>query len=60
MNANDEADRIMRLLDIGIDSARKGDFQMAELAAKAALDVAKAMPKKPDVICLPDRSGERG
>lgn len=53
-----EVDRLMALLDIGIDAARHGDLGVAQMVAAEALKTAERMPKKPDVIALPDRSHE--
>lgn len=55
--ANEEADRLMALLDVGLVQLRKGDGQSAILALQEALQTAERMPKKADVICLPDQSG---
>lgn len=54
---NDECDRLMRLLDVGLDALRNDDPQIAEMALKSALDSANRLPKK-SVIELPDRSKE--
>jgi hypothetical protein len=56
--ADEEADRLMQLLDVGIDSMRRGDGEMAVLALKEGLKTAKRLPKKDGVICLPDQSTE--
>lgn len=58
--ANDEADRLMTLLDVGLQELRKGDGQSAILALQEALQTAERMPKKASVICLPDQSGHGG
>lgn len=55
--ADEEADRLMQLLDVGIDAVRKGDGQMALLALQEGLKTAERLPKKGDSICLPDLSG---
>lgn len=57
MNVNDEADRLMALLDVALASVRKGDGQSALLAVKEAAESAQRLPQK--AICLSDRSGER-
>ena len=59
--ANDEADRIMRLLDIGIAAVRADDGATALMAVKEAYETAERMPRKPsaDAIPLPDRSHEK-
>lgn len=53
-----EVNRIMGLLDIGINAARAGDGDVALMAAKAAHDSALRLPQKSGVICLPDKSSE--
>lgn len=55
--ADEEADRLMALLDVGLEQVRRGDGQSAILALQEALRTAERMPKKTGVICLPDRSG---
>lgn len=57
--ANEEADRILKLLDIGIEAVRAGDGDMALLILQESLATAQRLPQKPGVIYLPDRSGER-
>lgn len=57
--ADEEADRLLALLDVGLQQLRKGDGQSAVLALQEALQTAQRMPKKADVICLPDQSGVR-
>lgn len=59
LTADDEADRLMQLLDVGLDQLRKGDDRMALLAVQEALKSAERLPRERDVICLPDRSSER-
>lgn len=56
--ANDEADRLLNLLDIGLEQLRKGDGDSTLLALQEALKTAERMPKKADVICLPDQSAK--
>lgn len=56
--ADEEADRLMQLLEVGIDEVRRGDGQMALLALKEALKTAERIPKKGGAICLPDRPKE--
>lgn len=58
-SADKEADRLMALLDVGLEQLRKGDGQSAILALQEALQTAERLPKKADVICLPDQSGGR-
>lgn len=60
MGGDAEFDRIMKLLDIGLEALRTGDGDGAEMALDEALKVAKALPQKPVIIVLPDRtkSGE--
>lgn len=55
--ADEEFNRLMQLLDVGIDAVRKGDDQMALLALQEGLKTAERFPKKGGVICLPDLSG---
>lgn len=55
---DEEVDRLMALLGVGIAAARKGDGDVALMAAQAALESAQRLPQKPAVICLPDRSNE--
>lgn len=57
-SVDDEVNRIMGLLDIGIKAVRAGDGDVALMAAKAAHDSALRLPQKPGVICLPDLSHE--
>lgn len=54
--ADEEYERLMKLLDIGLDAVRSGDGDGAIMALEAATKVADALPEKPEVICLPDRS----
>jgi len=56
MTADDDADRLAQLLDVGLQALKKGDGVGAELALKEALESAQKLPQR--VICLPDRSGE--
>ncbi len=54
-----DVDRIMQMLDMGLDAIRGGDGDAALLALMEAEETAKRLPKKagiPDVICLPDHS----
>lgn len=55
--ANQEADRLLALLDVGLEQIRKGDGDAALLALQEALKSAERLPKKPSVIHLPDLSG---
>lgn len=48
---NDIADRLMKMLDVGINAMKSGDELGALLAVKEAHKVAASLP-----ICLPDRS----
>lgn len=51
--ADDEYDRIMKLLDVGINAVRNDDGTGAIMALEAAL---KSAEKLPQVIHLPDQS----
>lgn len=57
-SADDEVNRIMGLLDIGIKAVRAGDGDAALMAVKAAHDSALRLPQKPGLFCLPDKSSE--
>lgn len=57
LDVDKEVDRIMQLLDIGLDAVKKGDGDAAAMALEEAHKSAKRLPQK--VICLPDRSGEK-
>lgn len=57
--ADEEFDRLMALLDVGLEQVRRGDGQSAVLALQEALQTAERLPKKAGVICLPDQSGGR-
>lgn len=59
LTVDEEADRLIALLDVGIDAAKVGELDIAELVAREALESAKRLPKKSEAICLPDHSGER-
>lgn len=50
---DEDFERLMKLLDVGIEAVRAGDGDGAIMALEAATKVADALPKKPDVICLP-------
>ena len=52
--SEDAADRLLRLLDIALGEMRSGDGESACLVLKEAEETARRMPKKNDVICLPD------
>lgn len=47
-----EADRLMKLLDVGLDALRQGDGDGTLMALEEALKTAKAMPQKPNIIHL--------
>jgi hypothetical protein len=53
-SADEIADRIVQMLDVGIAAVRSGDDLGALLAVQEANKVARTLP-----ICLPDRSHER-
>jgi hypothetical protein len=53
-SADEIADRIMQMLDVGLDAIRSGDDLGCLLAVQEAHKVANTLP-----ICLPDRSHER-
>lgn len=57
-SVDDEVNRIMGLLDLGINAVRAGDGDVALMAVKAAHDSALRLPQKPGTICLPDKSSE--
>lgn len=57
--ADQEADRLMQLLDVGLAAYRKGDGKGALLAVQEALETAKRIPQKQGVIALPDQSGAK-
>lgn len=60
--ADEAADKIMDLLDIGLKAMRAGDGDVALMAVKEGLKVAKTLPQKDGtvgVITLPDRSSEK-
>ncbi|WP_065755249.1 hypothetical protein [Bradyrhizobium paxllaeri] len=57
LDVDREVDRIMALLDVGLDAVKKGDGDVAVMALEEAYASAKRLP--PKVICLPDRSGEK-
>lgn len=57
LTANEEADRLLNILDVGLAQLREGDSQSAILALQEALQSAERIPKKAGVICLPDQSG---
>ena len=57
LTADEEIDRLMQLLDVGIKAVRAGDGDAALMAVKEAHESAKRLPMKP--IVLPDRSNER-
>lgn len=56
MSGEDEYDRLMALLDAGLAALKNDDYDGAGMALKAACDSADRLPKRPVVICLPDRS----
>lgn len=57
MNTPDqEFDRLMKLLDVGITAAKSDDWDTALMAAKEAERTARRLPQK--AIFLPDRSNE--
>lgn len=58
-SADEEFERLSKLLDVGLDALKKDDFLGAELALKEAAESAQRLPKKPEVICLPDLSKEK-
>ena len=58
LTTDQEADRIMALLDSALASVRDADAGSAILALQEAEETAKRLPKKPDVIALPDQSKE--
>lgn len=57
--ADQEYDRLMRLLDVGLDALQRGDADVTMLALKETLETAQRLPQKAPVIALPDRSGEK-
>lgn len=59
IDADKEADRLMRLLDIALDGVRRGDGDTAILALQEGVETANRLPKRAAVIALPDRSNER-
>jgi hypothetical protein len=55
--ADQEYDRLMQLLDVGLTELRKGDGQTTVMVLEEALKTAERLPKKSDaVIHLPDQS----
>lgn len=55
-DADAEADRLMKMLDMALDAVRGGDGDAALLALMEAEETANRLPKKaspPEVICLP-------
>lgn len=57
MNAADqEFERLMKLLGAATDAMRNGDGDAALMATAEALKTARRLPQK--AICLPDRSNE--
>ena len=55
-NADAEAERLMKMLDMALEAVRDGNGDAALLALMEAEDTANRLPKKaspPDVICLP-------
>ena len=53
---NDDADRLLNLLDVALAQVRNGDDESALLALQEGLATAQRMPKKDAVIYLPDLS----
>lgn len=56
--SEDAADRLMKMLDVGLEALRNGDGDGTLLALSEAQKIADALPKRADVICLPDRSAK--
>jgi hypothetical protein len=55
--ADQEYDRLMQLLDVGLTELRKGDGQTTVMVLEEALKTAERRPNKSDaVIHLPDQS----
>ena len=52
-SVDDEVDRLMSLLDVGIAAVRKGDGDVALMAVKAAHDSALRLPQKPGPLKRP-------
>lgn len=51
--SDDEYDRVMKLLDVGMAALKSGDGDGTIMALNAATEAAKRMPKRlPNVICL--------
>ncbi len=50
----------MKLLDVGLEAMRAGDDDGVVMALEAATKVADAMPKKLEVILLPDQTIRKG
>jgi len=48
IDVDKEVDRIIRLMDVGIEAVRNGDGDAAVMAAKEALETAQRLPKKSD------------
>lgn len=51
---DDDFDRLMKLLDVGLEALKTGDGDGTIMALQVATDVADKMPKKAQsAICLP-------
>lgn len=55
-DADDEEDRLMKLLDVAINAVRQDDEVGALMALEAGLKSARNLPQKPQVFYLPDQS----
>ena len=58
--ADKNADRLIALLDVALAEVRRGDGETALLALQEGVKAAERLPKRSDVICLPDRSDAVG